>query len=54
MNVVLVVRAPVPDRVPVCFRVGAPLLRPDHSAGILRTAERAHRRPILRTSAPSA
>jgi hypothetical protein len=48
---VLVVAAPLPDRVPVCFRVGAALLRPDRSAGILRTAPLAHRRPTLRTSA---
>jgi len=53
-NIVLVVGAPLPDRVPVCFRVGAVLLRPERSAGILRTAARAHRRPTLRTSAPSA
>ncbi len=38
--------APLPDRVPVCFRVVAALLRPDRSAGILRTAARAHWRPM--------
>jgi len=48
---VLVVVAPLPDRVPVCFRVVAALLRPDRSAGILRTAARAHRRPTLRSFA---
>jgi hypothetical protein len=36
--VVLVVGAPLPDRVPVCCRVGAGLLRVGRSAGILRTA----------------
>ena len=52
LKVVLVVGAPLPDRVPVCFRVVATLLRPERSAGLLRTAALAHRRPHLRTSAP--
>ena len=48
---VLVVQAPLPDHAPACFRVGASLLRSERSAGILRTAARAHRRPILRSAA---
>ncbi len=51
---VLVVRAPLPDRVPVCFRVAASLFRPERSAGILRTATLAYRHPTLRSSAAPA
>ena len=51
---VLVVVAPLPDRVPVCFRVVAALFQPERSAGILRTAALAHRRPTLHSFAPLA